>query len=70
MIFKLGSKAQLKGVTLHKTLFGFMLACFQVNVTNSSRLWELKAKLDNIKKTHVHATNTRSQVIWNNVCFR
>jgi hypothetical protein len=46
----LGSKAQLKGVTIHKNPSkGLMLACFQVNITNSSRLWELKAKLDNIK---------------------
>ncbi len=34
-----------------KPLLGLMLAYFQVNTANSSRLWELKAKLDNIKNT-------------------
>jgi hypothetical protein len=37
--------------TQTKPPFGLMLACFQVNITNSSRLREMKAKLDNIKNT-------------------
>jgi hypothetical protein len=51
LIFTLGSKAQLKGVTVHKTPPWFDACIFQVNTANSSRLWELKAKLDNIKNT-------------------